>query len=59
MPAGYIFWMLMILWAVFGFFGVASPIDIPYRRHLFGAGAFLLFALFFLLGWKLFGFAVQ
>ena len=52
MPMGILFWVLMILWLVFGFF---SGI---------GVGAFwgdhaLTFVLFALLGWKCFGKPIQ
>jgi hypothetical protein len=54
MPAGMIFWMLMILWAVFGlWWGISRS---PYGQYV---GAGLIFVLFFLLGWKVFGFVVQ
>lgn len=59
MPAGYIFWLLMILWAVFGFLGVSVDAGSPYRWRYYGAWGLLTFALFFLVGWKLFGFVVQ
>ncbi len=57
MPAGMIFWMLMIMWAVFGWFGIA--IETPYRRLALGGCGLLTFILLFLLGWKVFGFVVQ
>jgi hypothetical protein len=52
MTRGLIFWVLMLIWLVFGIiwqFGV-----IPASFGLAG-GAFLLFVLFFLLGWQVFG----
>ncbi len=57
MPIGFLFWMLMILWAVFGVFG--GWYEGPYRRHVLVGGNLLIFVLFFLCGWKLFGFVVQ
>lgn len=59
MEKGTIFWMLMILWAIFGYLGVSAEDASPYRRRFFGAWGFLSFVLFFLLGWKIFGFVVQ
>ena len=52
MPVGYIFWTLMILWFVFGLWwnwptGDSKPWGL--------AGHFLIFFLFLLVGWKLFG----
>ena len=59
MPAGMIFWMLMILWALASLVYGAYPSSGPYYRPIFGGWALLLFVLFFLVGWKLFGFVVQ
>jgi len=59
MPLGFLFWLLMILWAVFGFGVVSYPSDGPYRNHLYGGFALLLFVLLFILGWKCFGFVIQ
>lgn len=52
MPIGLLFWILMVLWALFGF-GVLSISQAPW------GGTLLLFVLLFLLGWKCFGFIVQ
>jgi hypothetical protein len=59
MPAGMIFWMLMILWAIFGVGVVSAPPDWSWRRQLIGGWGLLAFVLFALLGWKLFGSVVQ
>ena len=55
MPIGIAFWVLMLIWLVFGLVG-----------HMFVAAAtaatvstVLLFFLFFFLGWKVFGFMFQ
>ncbi len=60
MPIGMIFWMLMILWFVFGLYwhwpassASGAPAIGPIGNH------FLVFVLFFLVGWKVFGFVVQ
>jgi len=58
MPIGFLFWLLMVLWMLFGFGVVEYPSDGPYRRHVFGGFTLLTFVLFFLLGWKVFGFVV-
>jgi hypothetical protein len=56
MPIGLLFWMLMILWLIFG--GV-------WRRqgaawvYGWGGNMLLLFVLLFLLGWNDFGFILQ
>ena len=51
MTFGLIFWILMLLWLVYGVWGYwAGPQ--PYYWHGHGV---LLFILFLLLGWKIFG----
>lgn len=52
MPLAYIFWMLMILWAVFGVypFVVTTP-----NQRIIGGGNILLFVLLLLLGLRAFG----
>ncbi len=57
MPIGFLFWLLMILWFVFGIGG--QWYEGPNRRYVLAGGAFLIFILFFLIGWKLFGFVIQ
>lgn len=47
---GFIFWLLMILWAIYGAFGWWSPQPNWWYGH-----GFFLFVLFFLLGWRVFG----
>ncbi len=58
MSIGFIFWLLMILWVIFGFLGV-TVIDGPYRSRILGGWGLLTFVLFFLLGWGVFGFVIQ
>ena len=57
MSISLLFWILMILWAVFGFTYHSNP-------TVFGAWGwaghgFLLFILLFLLGWHDFGFVIH
>ena len=59
MPAGMIFWLLMILWAIASCVYGVYPNEGPYRRQIFGGWGLLTFVLFFILGWKMFGFVVQ
>ncbi len=54
MPIGILFWVLMILWLIFGL--VPPPPTIPGWR--FGA-PLLLFVLLALLGWRIFGPVLQ
>jgi hypothetical protein len=57
MPAGMIFWMLMILWAVLG---IGGPLyEGPHAGRIRFGGNLLLFVLLFILGWKAFGFVIQ
>lgn len=55
MTIGTIFWILMLLWIVFGLFGAYQPLG---NRLWYGHGVFA-FILFFLLGWRCFGFIIQ
>ena len=51
MAIGLAFWILMLIWAVFGIawhFGYAGP-------YAIGINSLLLFVLFLLLGWHAFG----
>ena len=56
MSIGFIFWLLMILWLVFGMYTTW-----PATRESFPqfGGSLLLFVLLFLLGWRTFGFVIQ
>lgn len=56
MPIGLLFWLLMVLWLVLGAVWI-WPRD-PEHRYAFG-GSLLLWVLLALLGWKVFGFALQ
>jgi hypothetical protein len=50
MSFGLIFWVLMLLWLIFGLWGYYRPMT----GWWYGHGAFL-FILFLLLGWRVFG----
>jgi hypothetical protein len=52
MPIGLMFWVLMLIWFVFGLLVHFGTITGPYG--LIGS-SLLLFVLFLLLGWKVFG----
>jgi hypothetical protein len=54
MTKGLIFWMLIIIWAVFGVLRNRTTDT----RFAMG-GDVLEFVLFFLIGWAVFGFVVQ
>lgn len=58
MTIAFLFWLLMILWLVFGLWS-NWPTDATrgYFRPL--GGSLLLFILLFLLGWRAFGFPLR
>jgi putative Mn2+ efflux pump MntP len=51
------FWLFMILWAVSGWFA-GNGFEVANRTRWWGFSLFL-FVLLFILGWKVFGFAVR
>ena len=57
MPVGILFWMLMILWFLFGLYWNRS--DLAGGNYGVMGGNLLLFVLLFLLGWRVFGFVLQ
>jgi hypothetical protein len=60
MTIGFIFWLLMILWILFGFYVNWPDGGVWTRQHAGPIGGnLLLFVLLFLLGWAVFGFVVQ
>lgn len=58
MTIGFLFWLLMILWLLFGLYTGWPRDNAPAGFRLLG-GNLLLFVLLFLLGWKCFGFVIQ
>ncbi len=59
MPLGVLFWLLMVLWLLFGlYWHWPAAADGPRGFAPLG-GNLLLFILLFLLGWAVFGFVVQ
>lgn len=57
MTIGFLFWLLMILWLVFGFY--VNRADFQGGKYGVLGGNLLLFVLLFLLGWRVFGFVIQ
>lgn len=58
MGKGLLFWILMVLWLIFGVVWGTDWAS-PDGRTKHGPGNVLLFILLFLLGWGIFGFVVQ
>jgi hypothetical protein len=56
MSIGLLFWVLMVLWIVFG---IGYRSGRPLFAGLWYVDTFLLFVLFFLLGWHDFGFIIH
>ena len=58
MSLGMLFWVLYVVWFIFGgWVGLNLPAG-PERPRYWGTSLFLL-VLIFLLGWKVFGFVVK
>lgn len=53
MTIGFLFWLLMILWLIFGL-----VVDYPLGPKPFGR-TILLWILLFLIGWNVFGFPIK
>jgi uncharacterized membrane protein YtjA (UPF0391 family) len=50
---GILFWVIMLMWLLFGYFGVTY--EGTYRSRILGGWGLVTFLLFLLLGWKTFG----
>lgn len=57
MPLGIIFWVLMLIWLIFGVW--ASGPDIRGGQVRAFGGTLLVYVVIFVLGWRVFGFIVQ
>ncbi len=57
MTIGFLFWLLMLLWLLFGLY-MNRPAIAGGNYGILG-GNLLLFILLFLLGWRVFGFIIQ
>lgn len=57
MTIGFLFWLIMILWLLFGIYWNGND----FRAGNYGVfgGNLMLFILLFLLDWKVFGFVIQ
>jgi hypothetical protein len=57
MPIGILFWVLMVIWFIFGLYWNRG--DVTTGNYGPIGSNLLLFVLLFLLGWGVFGFVVQ
>lgn len=57
MTIGFVFWLLMLLWILFGLY--SNREDLRGGKYGVTGGNLLLFILLFLLGWRVFGFIIQ
>jgi hypothetical protein len=57
MPKGILFWVLMVLWLVFGLY--SNRAQVTAGNYAPVGSSLLLFILLFILGWQVFGFVVQ
>jgi hypothetical protein len=57
MTIGMLFWILMVIWFIFGLYW--NRADLAAGSYGVFGGNLLLFILLFLLGWKVFGFVIQ
>jgi hypothetical protein len=57
MPLGILFWVLMVLWLIFGIW--SNRVQIQGGQYQIIGGNLLLFILLFILGWRVFGFIIQ
>lgn len=58
MTIAFLYWLLMILWFIFGVFPWGPWPSAPSGWRPFG-GSFLLWVLLFLLGWHVFGWPIR
>ncbi|MFN4261308.1 MAG: hypothetical protein ACK4RK_18645 [Gemmataceae bacterium] len=57
MSIGFVFWLLMILWLLFGLYW--NRTDLRGGNYGLVGGNLMLFVVLFLLGWKVFGFPIH
>ncbi len=57
MSIGLLYWILMILWLVYGIF--TRRVEIAGGSYIGLGGSLLEFILFFLIGWRIFGFIIH
>lgn len=54
MSRGLIFWVMMLIWLVFGIINIAGVAG-AYSHMVLVGGSFFEFVLFLLLGWQVYG----
>lgn len=58
MPLGVLFWVLMLLWLIFGFWQWRPVLGGPAASYAPFGGHILLWILLFIIGWRVFGFII-
>jgi hypothetical protein len=53
MPIGILFWVIMIIWFLFGLY--SNRVDLRSGNYVYVGGNLILFSLLALLGWQVFG----
>jgi hypothetical protein len=59
MSIGFIYWLLMILWLIFGLWAYWPRAGATAPPWPFVGGSGFMFVLLFLLGWKVFGWPIN
>jgi len=59
MTIGFLFWLLMILWLIFGWPAYWPAPGGDWRAFRPAGGLLLLWVILFLLGWQVFGWPIQ
>jgi hypothetical protein len=59
MKIGFLFWLLMLLWLIFGLYLIWPQGGVSGAAFGPVGGNLLLFVLLFILGWKSFGLPIQ
>ncbi len=58
MTIGFLFWLIMLIWLIFGFL-ISTPVTIGGQSVPGSGGHLLLWILLALLGWGIFGFPIH
>ncbi len=59
MTRGLAFWILVLIWVIFGFLGYSDALQAKHMIYVGYGSNLLLLALFGLVGWQIFGAPIQ